>query len=92
MSMKLNAFSVRDVQTFLTLIELAEADGLSDIGLLQEHLQTHLRLSLPPAGTNNHLLTITCPECGQPMARSIVDGLRLLTCKSCRYSQIIGDK
>ena len=99
------AFGRRDLQTLLLILDTAEAEGITDTRFLKTRIanfidddyrkrnQLHVktRVARRKAPTK-------CPQCGKGVMRLAldekgmvleVDGMKIIGCRSCRYSEVI---
>ncbi len=91
------AYKAKDLQNFISFLNQSESEGVTDIRFVRERLQNHInsnykatRLSKRRAGKVQKIESVTCPECGQSLMVPVLnnEGLKILGCKKCRYSEI----
>ena len=82
----LDAYRYKDLQHIYQFLRQIDADGISIVDAL-EMLQK--RLAYNQTNTAGPARKYTCPDCGSSMSPVVnSDGLRIMGCKKCRYSEI----
>lgn len=101
--LNLEGFSIRDLQNCLHLLTAAEADGITDARFLRARLSEVIerdRQTRSKTKRQNKLATAklpmprttNCPSCGKmAVVESVVDGQRIGTCLTCRWSEYRGE-
>ena len=102
--LKLDAWTLSQVQDVLSLLHLIEADGITDLPIARQQVQHFIddRAREVRALRKEESITrekvrilpvsfMTCPSCGQKTFREIapVDGVKRVGCKNCYYSRIV---
>lgn len=100
--MLLNAFKMRDLQTLITLLDMAEAEHITDVRWLRTKLNEKLgkdrrqgiregwKDRKPKAQRGLKMPAKVCPDCGTIMHMVIdIKGnpMQVFGCKKCRYSE-----
>ena len=98
------AFGMRDIQTMMLILNMSEGEGVTDLQILKGKMQDHVNKEYAAIkGTrfksrvNKRKFIRPCPECdwnlsivltlqGRPL---IEDGYGFLTCKKCRYGEML---
>lgn len=89
------AYSRRDLQVFLAILNQEEAKGVIDLRVQRQRLYNFLaadRLSLKKEISRLKKMQPTkCPECGSLRWRIEVDesGVQFRECKACRFSELV---
>lgn len=94
----LSAFKGRDIQLCLHLLNLVEAEGVTDIRFVRQRLQVAIEQSLRPVAVvqKKRYRAIgpvkKCPVCGMRMGPVNTGGekIKILGCRNCRYSEVVG--
>lgn len=95
--MKFNAFTNRDIQNAIQLLNHFEAGGVTDIRFVRQRLQDHINTNMVAArlvenkSTKRHIdHQTTCPSCGKQSLgpAASFDGLLRVAC-ACGYSQLV---
>lgn len=85
----LNAYSGRELQNFLAMLNQFESAGRTDIRFVREHMHNHIhkgRLTKRRGG----IAMKKCPECLSRMVPvATYDSNNILGCKVCRYSEMM---
>jgi len=102
--MNLDGFKLKDVQTFLQLCQIAEAEGITDLRFVRQQLQRHIDRQFVVAiatkvkgkRTGNmppEIKAELCPSCGRKslVPAAPLEGLQRVGCKPCGYSAVIGE-
>ena len=96
--MKFEAYSGRDLQNFLSMLNQCESSGVTDIRFVRERLQNHINKSFAERRTpervkaNRAANMKLCQSCNQGVLIGpySVDGLKIVRCsKKCGYSEVI---
>lgn len=96
--MKLTAYTNKALQHFMAMLNQAENTGVTDIRFLRQRIQRHLEsqyreMTVKTRKYNKvkRVNSKTCPECGQALMVPVLnnEGLQIIGCKKCRYSEII---
>jgi len=99
--LKINNYNGRDIQTFLSLLNQLEADGVTDIRFARERIQRKLdqqrleiksRVMIDSRGEKAlRRAAKICPSCGRTRLESWPnnDGLNIKGCRVCRYSEVV---
>jgi len=102
--LKLDAFNGNQLQTCLALLYQCEAQGISDISVIATQMYEHvnkknvetLKVSAierrKRKKAHPKIKTKPCPEC-KDIDLVVVhnpDGLAILGCPKCRYSELVG--
>lgn len=86
-------YNRRDLQHFMQMLNQCEIEGVIDIRFVRAALHKHLFIAqkIRPVTNRKHLPPERfCPYCKNPMGNPIVvDGLRVVGCKKCRYSEVV---
>jgi len=102
-----NAYKGKDLQTFLSMLNQFESDGVSDIRFVRERIQRHIdghfAVSRPQKVQDRRerakmklppeIKAELCPSCGRMslMPAAPLEGLQRVGCKHCGYSAVIGE-
>lgn len=92
---KLQAYNLKDIQSLIHILTECEVEGITDVRFVRVRLEERVRQKVmkkrqkntqPPEEQHYH----ECPECGKTAAEKLeIEGLHLLVCKACRYSEVI---
>lgn len=93
--LKLDVYPIRDLQNFLALLNQCETKDVTEIRFVRQHIHEFIRknrrnvkVSAKPAKRKNK--NIPCPECNSILRKVVnYDGLIIMGCNKCRYSEII---
>lgn len=91
--MNFNAYNNKDLQHCVQLLTQCEANGITDVRFIREKLHRHIykiQSDKPIRGKRRIAKKVICPECGgsmRPIANG--DGLNILGCGKCRYSEVV---
>jgi hypothetical protein len=85
-----NAYSTRELQNFIAMLNQCESNGVSDIRFVRERLQNHItsifregRIKIIPKKEDE-----VCPECGDSGWKFVErEGVMYHACPECRYSK-----
>lgn len=97
----LEIYNGRQLQTFLSLLNQFEGDGLNDIRFIREKINNHLtdRRKNFRINVNSHKISYgesapICLKCGLGRMQKVLnpDGLNIYGCTKCRYSEITEDR
>lgn len=102
--LNLDAFPGRDLQHLLALLSLAEGAGIDALRVLREQIEQHIRderwiarkgrtpeQKQARRSPMRHLQPCPTPGCGGVLMPAANDeGLLILGCRACRYSQVEG--
>jgi len=83
------AYSTRDLQHCQGILQEALADGVTEVLPLISLLSTIIEQRFQPAPLSQAAGVGVCPECGITMRPLVVDGLQIMACKVCRYSEVV---
>ncbi len=92
-----NAFTNKEIQHFLAMLNTCEAEGITDIRFVRQQLQANLdkQYKVSKIAARQHrkvqkIESVICPECKQSLMVPVLnnEGLKILGCKKCRYSEI----
>jgi len=96
--MHIDAYSGRDVQTFMALLNQVESEGITDLRFVRQILQSRLDEIVMTAKRQNITRKkqqpaepmMRCPSCGlQNLAiLKTIDGLQRIGCR-CGYSRVV---
>jgi hypothetical protein len=88
--MKLDVFSVRDLQNCIAILETYSSTGVSNTKEILSDIRNHINNIVSPNNINQPVLSVKkCPSCNSIMQSKAADGLMLFACKKCRYSEIV---
>lgn len=96
--MNFEAYTGKDLQNFLSMLNQCEKTGVTDIRFVREKLQGHIdnqalkwRAIIRSDKKISEKIAKTCPECGSPRWVKDADetGVIFLECKSCRFSVLV---
>lgn len=99
MAMLINNYNTRDLQTFVALLNQAEADGVTDIRFVRQLVEDAIRrrrIKIGRVRKTKHprqAKPVPCPSCGrgQLVGPYVLDGLRIMRCSvKCGYSEAVG--
>ncbi|MBV5328488.1 MAG: hypothetical protein JZU65_12785 [Chlorobium sp.] len=99
----IEAFKLKDIQNFLALLNMFEAQGITDIRFVRERIQNGVSDQLlqhrktRKTSEDRSLVKPSpmpmriCPSCLQDtmIPAANVDGLKILACRKCRYSEVV---
>ena len=95
--LKLDAYSNKELQHFLAMLNQCETAAISDVRFVRQQIQRHIenqyreqKIRARQAGPIKKIKSKTCPSCGQSLLIPVQnrEGLNILGCKKCRYSEI----
>ena len=95
--LNLNVYSNKELQHFLAMLNQCESSGVSDVRFVRQQIQRHIesqyreqKVRARQAGPVKEIKSKTCPSCGQSLLIPVQnrEGLNILGCKKCRYSEI----
>ena len=95
--LNLNVYSNKELQHFLAMLNQCESAGISDVRFVRQQIQRHIesqyreqKVRARQAGPVKEIKSKTCPSCGQSLLIPVQnrEGLNILGCKKCRYSEI----
>ncbi len=91
--LSLDAYSGRDLQNFMQMLNQCESAGVTDIRFVRESLHKHLyspQKIRPVRPGKTKTPEYLCPGCGRPMDYVPNNaGLKILGCGSCRFSEVV---
>lgn len=87
MTIKLEVYSKKDLQNFLSLIAQCEADGLTGVVDIRQVVETYIRKDISEGKTTNKE-TRKCKDCGIVMVYREREGLCYFACEKCRWSEV----
>ena len=87
-----DAYSGRDLQNFIALIDQCESSGLHDAGSIRAHIMRYLSAQLVMKERNMHDDNRPCMSCGKGVLVGPyhIDGILVIRCSvKCGYSEVI---
>ena len=89
--MKLDAYSNRDIQQTIGIIEQAiNEKKRHDLKSLVSILKTKMQKPVSSAIVKQTSEKKMCPSCGAALScDKIIDGLKISGCKKCRFSEVV---
>lgn len=95
--LNLNAYTNKELQHFLAMLNQSESRGVTDIRFVREKIQRHIesqyreqKIKVLRVKKVRKIESITCPSCGQALMVPVLnnEGLNIIGCKKCRYSEV----
>lgn len=92
-----NVYTNKELQHFLAMLNRCEAGGVSDIRFVRQKIQAHIEGQYRDQSVRSRryqkvkkIESKACPSCGQALLIPVMnqEGLNILGCKKCRYSEI----
>jgi len=98
--MNLSAYNLKDIQSFIALLNQFEAEGISDVRFVRERLSRSLTKRVGTVGRVKKRRTVQppvpalpdCPSCkvGRIVGPWSIDGLKIVRCSlKCGYSRVV---
>jgi len=96
--LNLEAYKTGDIQTFISLLNQFEAEGVSDVRFVRQRLSRSLTRR---AGTIGRVIRQspprkapdfgTCPDCDYPLWPVVTgdNSVKIIGCKKCRFSKVV---
>ena len=88
-----DAFTTRDLQLLIHFLQVAETSDIKDVSTLRDFAARDLQkrfVELNRMGRAGKRTMRRCPSCGRGVMVQVYnpDGLKIVGCKVCRYSEV----
>ncbi len=96
--MNIEVYNGRDIQHFISLLNQAEGEGITDLWALRTHLSNRLhdivldhKVSMARIKKEKRQVErIHCPSCAEGyLVNRYVDGITYQACEKCRFSRLV---